>query len=57
MVAGCIFFILRMALIVAFWALIWRLVEPRTQLLRILRAALLVLGLIAILGMVRFLGH
>jgi len=46
-------FILRIWLIVALWALIWRFVEPRTQLMRILRAALLLLGLLVILALVR----
>jgi hypothetical protein len=43
-------FILRIILIAAIWALIWRLVEPKTQGMRILRAALLLLCLSAILA-------
>jgi hypothetical protein len=43
-------FILRIILIAALWTLIWRLVEPKTQRMRILRAALLLLCLSAILA-------
>jgi len=57
MAASFISFVLRLCLIAVFWALIWRLVEPRTQLMRILRAALLVLGLLAILALARVTGQ
>jgi hypothetical protein len=43
-------FVLRIILIAALWALIWRLVEPKTQRMRILRAVLLLLCLSAILA-------
>lgn len=46
-------FVLRIALIATIWACVWRFVEPRTQLMRILRAALLVLGLLAALAVMR----
>jgi hypothetical protein len=49
-------FILQIWLIAAFWAVVWRFVEPRTQAMRILRAALLVLGLLGILALSRFMG-
>lgn len=49
-------FLLRMGLIAALWAFIWRVVEPKTQLMRILRAALLVLGLLGVLVVLRFAG-
>jgi hypothetical protein len=49
-------FVLRISLIVAIWAFVWRFVEPRTQLTRVLRAALLVLGLLVILAMIRISG-
>jgi len=49
-------FLLRIGLIAGLWALIWRLVEPRTQLMRILRAALLLLGLLAVLAVIRITG-
>lgn len=45
--------LLRMSLVAALWVFIWRLVEPRTQLMRILRAALLLLGLLGILAAIR----
>jgi membrane-bound ClpP family serine protease len=47
------YFVLRLALIVTIWAFIWRFVKPRTQLMRILRAALLVLGLLGALAVMR----
>lgn len=48
---------LRIIFIAALWALIWRFVEPKTQRMRILRAALLLLCLTAILAVLRFTGH
>ena len=48
--------LLRVCLIAALWAFVWRLVEPRTQLMRILRAALLLLGLLGILAAIRVTG-
>lgn len=56
MFRGIIFFVLRIGLIAALWAFIWRVVEPRTQLMRILRATLLLLGLLGILAVLRFTG-
>ncbi len=56
MVRSIVFFVLRMGLIVAFWAIIWRSMEPRTQLMRVLRAAVLVLGLLGVLAVVRIAG-
>jgi len=46
-------FVLRLALIATVWASVWRFVEPKTQLMRVLRAALLVLGLLAALAVTR----
>ncbi len=57
MVEGVLSFILRVSLIAVFWAFIWRFVEPRTQLMRILRAALLVLGLLGVLTVLRTTGR
>lgn len=45
--------VLRISLITVLCAVIWRHVEPRTQLMRILRAALLVFGLLGILAISR----
>jgi len=50
-------FVLRISLIVALWAFVWRLLEPRTQLMRILRAAVLLLGLLGILVVLRMTGR
>lgn len=50
-------FVLRISLVAALWIFIWRFVEPRTQHMRILRAALLVLGLLVILAVLRLAGQ
>jgi len=57
MFRNLIFFILRISLIAALWAFVWKLIEPKTQLMRILRAALLVLGLLVILVMLKATGQ
>jgi len=49
--------VLRIGLIAAIWGFVWRFVEPRTQLMRILRAALLVLGLLVIFAVLRIAGQ
>ena len=56
MAGSLAYFVLKMALIVTLWAFIWRYVEPRTQAMRVLRAALLVLGLLGVLAVVRITG-
>jgi len=56
MLGNIISFILRILLIAAFWAFIWQFVEPRTRLLRILRAAMLVVGLLFMLALLRLTG-
>ncbi len=48
MVRTVISFILRIGFVIGLWGLVWSLVEPRTQAMRILRAALLVLGLLGV---------
>jgi hypothetical protein len=48
-----VYFVLRILLIATVWAFVWRLVEPRTQVMRILRATLLVLSLLFVLGVLR----
>jgi len=50
-------FILRISLIAALWAFVWKLLEPRTQLMRILRAAVLLLGLLGVLVVLRMTGR
>ncbi len=57
MFGSIVSFVLRIWLIVAFWAFIWQFVQPRTQLMRILRAALLMLGLLGILTALRITGR
>jgi hypothetical protein len=56
MLTDFISFMLRISLVGTFWFCVWRYVEPKTQSMRILRAALLVLGMLVILAMVRFTG-
>ena len=56
MFRSILFFALRLSLIVTTFAFVWRFVEPRTQLMRIMRAALLVLGLLAVLAVVKVTG-
>ena len=57
MFISTVFFVLRLFLIVAFWAYVWHLVKPRTQLMRILRAALLLVGFLGILALLRVTGR
>ena len=56
MVAASLAFVLRMAIIAAVWMFVWRLVKPRTQGLRIVRAALLVFILLIVLATLRATG-
>ena len=56
MLGDILSFVLRIWLVVALWAFVWKFVEPRTQLMRILRAALLVFGLLGILAVLRIAG-
>jgi hypothetical protein len=42
-------FFLRLLVVVCVWLLVWGLIEPRTQVRRVLRSGLLVLGLLGIL--------
>jgi hypothetical protein len=57
MFGSIIFFVLRVSLIVALWVSVWKFIEPKTQLMRILRAALLVLGLLVVLAMLKITGQ
>ncbi len=56
MLKSMLSFFLRMGLVAAMWLFVWRLIEPKTQLMRILRAALLLLGLLGILAVMRVTG-
>ena len=57
MFRSIVFFVLRISLIAALWAFVWKFIEPKTQLMRVLRAALLVLGLLVLLAMLKITGQ
>jgi len=57
MFAKTLLIVLRIWLIAAVWILIWRFVEPKTQTMRVLRAALLLVCLLVILAAVRITGQ
>jgi hypothetical protein len=57
MFRSLVLFVLRISLIAALWASVWKFIEPKTQLMRVLRAALLVLGLLIILVMLKITGQ
>jgi len=57
MFRSIVFFVLRISLIAALWAFVWKFIEPKTQFMRVLRAALLVLGLLVILAMLKITGQ
>jgi hypothetical protein len=52
-----VLFILRLLLIAAVWIFVWRLIQPKTQAMRILRAALLILALLTVLAVTRVTGY
>jgi hypothetical protein len=56
MFRSIVLFALRLSLVAVTFAFVWRLVEPKTQLMRIVRATLLVLCLLAVLAVVRIAG-
>jgi hypothetical protein len=56
MAGGIISFVLRITLVVTLCLCVWRFVKPKTQLMRVLRAALLVLTLLGILVVLRVTG-
>jgi len=49
-------FILRLLLVAVIWVFVWKFVPPKTQFMRLLRAALLVLCLLGILAVLRITG-
>ena len=49
-------FVLRISLVVTICLFVWRYVKPRTQLMRVFRAAILVLALLGILVVLRVTG-
>jgi hypothetical protein len=56
MVGNAIIFVLRICLVVVVGAFFWRLIEPKTKQARILRAGLLIVGLLVTLVVVRSIG-
>jgi len=56
MIGDIISFVLRISLIAALWLFVWQFVKPRTQLMRVFRAALLVLVLLAVWAVLRVTG-
>jgi hypothetical protein len=56
MFGGILLFFSRLLLVTAIFVFVWRFVEPRTQLMRILRAALLLLALLGTLAVLRIFG-
>jgi hypothetical protein len=56
MVASTIIFVLRICLVAVVTAFCWRLIEPKTKQARILRAGLLVIGLLITWAIVRIIG-
>jgi len=56
MLGDILSFVLRIGLVVELWAFVWRFVKPRTQLMRLLRAALLVVGLLGIWAVLKIAG-
>jgi hypothetical protein len=49
--------IMRIVLVMAIWLFVWGLVEPKTQAMRILRAALLLICLLCVLAALRMTGQ
>ncbi|MGA2071632.1 MAG: hypothetical protein ABSG97_09810 [Sedimentisphaerales bacterium] len=56
MFGSTIIFVLRVCLVAVVGTFFWRLIEPKTKQARVLRAALLVVGLLATLAVVRIIG-
>jgi len=50
------FIMVRAVLVAAVWVFIWRLIEPRTQFLRVLRLAVFVVCLLLVLAAMRLVG-
>ncbi|HUT29391.1 MAG TPA: hypothetical protein VMX13_06340 [Sedimentisphaerales bacterium] len=56
MLRGLLTIVLRISLIAAICGLVWGVVQPRTQLMRIVRAALLLVCLLVVLVVLRLAG-
>jgi hypothetical protein len=56
MVGSLIIFVLRICLVAVVATFFWRLIEPKTKQARVLRAGLLVVGMLVVLVVVRIFG-
>jgi hypothetical protein len=56
MFGNILHFFLRLLLVAAVCGFVWHFVEPKTQLMRIFRAALLLLALLGTLAVIRIVG-
>ena len=56
MLGNILHFILRLCLVIAVFSFVWRFIEPKTQLMRIVRAAVLLLALLGTLAVIRVVG-
>ncbi len=56
MYRNILYFAFRLLLVATVCRFVWKIVEPRTQLMRILRAALLLLALLGTLAVIRIVG-
>jgi len=56
MLANFLSFLMRLLFIAVFWAVVWRLIEPRSRVHRLVRAAVIAGGLVAALVALRFTG-
>ena len=56
MIYDFLYFGLRLVVIVSLWMFVWKLIEPKNQLLKILRAGLLAAGFIGFLLIIKTVG-
>jgi len=56
MAGATIIFVLRLCLVAVVIAFLWRLIQPKTKQARVLRAGILVIGLLVTLVLVRIAG-
>jgi hypothetical protein len=49
-------FFLRLCIVACFWAFVWGYMKPKGQLMRVVRAGLLVLALLLVLAVLRMTG-
>ncbi len=56
MFPGFISIFLRSAFVITFWVVVWKFVEPKTQQMKVFRAALLLLGSLVALAALRMAG-